>query len=278
MLIWDVVTRRKFVWFQAQTEAKYDTRALKDDLVEALQKFLDELDGRTNESEWDIVIQFVTQSGYFIITPIEVTTCEVDDATFSVMLKVNAWNEAYHALPDSNEDENAFQSAYVQLHQAQVKALEAAINDVRVRPRFEGLKQRMSFAVYSVDEGDTPIKDRMEFLWGNQPPKREFATAKELFEHILNRAGHAPRYSMRLDGEKVIAVDWFGHEFTDRFVDLMDEVSNLATICCDLQEIFLTASRVTQSGVERLKTMLPETKFIVVSDQEFVSGINPWRG
>lgn len=62
---------------------------------------------------------------------------------------------------------------------------------------------------------------------------------------------------MELDGDKVVKVDWFGGNFTDKYVDLLEQVTNLNEICGDLKEFTLTDTRITPKGVDRLRSMLP---------------------
>jgi hypothetical protein len=234
---------------------------------------------RRDVVEWEILIcQLITQGGLVTVYPAEAIAGKDKYPNFTVSVTVDAWIAAYELLPVPDYDEKAFDRAYNRLHKSQISALRTAINDERVKSRFTGLKRRPSFGVFYADEGDTSVRDRMKFLWGNRPPKRDFATAKELFEHIFKKAELFPAHSMRLSGKKVIAVNWFGHEFTDRFVDLMEGVTNIASLCDGLSEFVLTATRVTPSGTERLKKLLPRARFTIVSDRDFASGINPWHG
>lgn len=274
MLTWKSVTDKNQTLFQARAEGKADIVA--NALVDMWRKVLDELDSSSEAYTWDYLIcQLITQCGVAMIFPAGRDKGELFDAKFVVELTVDTWSEIYEALPDP-ENETRFQEAYENLHIHQLTTLKDAINDKRLKSRFAALKRRNSFAVFCVDEGETPIYDRMEFLWGNRPAKREFLTAKELFEHIFHKAELTPQYSMRLSGKNVIAVNWFGHEFTDRFVELLEGVSNLASLCNDLTDFMLTATRVTDTGQERLKNLLPHTRLTVVSDQEFKSGVDPW--
>jgi hypothetical protein len=246
--------------------------------VEAWQKLLLELPARLKDDDWDVfVCQLITQCGMAAIVPARKDIGDVHDVTLDVGISVELWSRAYEALPDPDDDESRFNKAYDRLHKSQLRALKAAIGDPQLKAQFAALKRRAAFAVFCVDEGDTPIRDRWEFLWGNRPPKREFATAGELFEHLLRKAGARPRYSMRMDGDKVVAVNWFGHEFTDRYVDLLADVPHLATLCDDLRAFVLTATRVTPAGLERLKGLLPRVEFKVASDQEFENGVDPWN-
>jgi hypothetical protein len=183
---------------------------------------------------------------------------------------------AYDALPNAKNTEQ-FERAYERLCKVQLGALKRAIQEKRVKHRFAKLKRRRSFAVFFVDEGEGFVRDRMEFLWGNRPSRRQFATAKQVFEHILKRAHLWPEYSMRLRGETVVAVNWFGNEFTDKHVDLLEEVPNIRELCADLKGFMLTATRVSPSGLQRLKKLLPQARFTFVSDDEYVNkGIDPW--
>jgi len=276
MLQWKTIPDKKDrASFHAQAGGNAD--AVHSALVEVWHKTLVELAARCNENAWDILIcQLITQCGMVVIFPARKNASDFHDAAFDVGFSVEVWSKAYEALPDPDDDESKFSKAYDRLHKNQLRALKSAIGDPRLKAQFAGLKRRTSFAVFCVDEGDTPIRDRWEFLWGNRPPKSDFATAKELFEHLFHKAGLTPHDSMRIEDDKVVAVNWFGHEFTDRYVDLTEEVPDVAKLCGDLSMFVLTATRVTQSGVERLKALLPSVRFTVVSDQEFENGIDKW--
>jgi len=278
MLVWKSTTdekRRTLVRGEARIGA--DAEVLGVALADLWEKVLDELDARTDEGHWDILIcQLVTQCGSLAVYPARESTGEQHDASFTVYMTVDSWDAAYHSLPQP-ENEPRFVKAYDRLHEKQRAAVKKAIQDPRVRSRFAALKRRPTFAVFAVDEGETSVRDRMVFLWGNRPPKRAFATAQELFEHVFRKAELFPQNSMRLRDQKVVAVNWFGHAFTDRFVDWLEQVPNISSLCADLEEFMLTATRIPQSGVERLKKLLPNTRFTIVTDEEFERGIDPWR-
>jgi hypothetical protein len=275
MLVWKTVTdKMNRVSVQAQGGSNADT--VDAALVEVWQQTLVELAARCHENEWDVLIcQLITQCGMVVIVPARKNTGEVHDAAFAVQFSAQVWSNAYEALPDP-DDESRFNKAYDRLHWNQLRALKTAIGHPQLKAQFAALKRRPSFAVFCVDEGDTPIRNRWEFLWGNRPSIRVFATAKELFEHLFHKAEQAPEYAMRIRDDKVVAVSWFGHSFTDRYVDLIEGVPNLAKLCDDVSVFVLTATRVTKSGVERLKTSLPRAHFTVVSDQEFENGVDIW--
>lgn len=275
MITWKTTTdSKKRTSFEA--EGASTAEDVHDALVEVWQKALGELAARCPEKTWEILIcQTITQCGIVVVFPARKKSGEVVDAAFTVQFLLRCWSEAYEALPEP-EEEAKFDKAYDRLHKNQLRALKTAIGDAKLKGKFAALKRRVSFSVFCVDEGETPIRDRMEFLWGNRPPKRDFGTAKELFEHVLRKASLTPDYSMRLRHDKVVAVNWFGHEFTDRYVDLLEEVPNLASLCSDLSDFVLTATRVSPIGVRRLKKLFPRVRLTVVSDQAFENGDDAW--
>jgi hypothetical protein len=277
MLQWKTIPDKRIrASFQAQGGSNAD--AVQSDLVAIWQKTLEELALRCDENAWDIlIVQLITQCGMVVIFPARKDAGELHEAAFDVGLTVESWSEAYEALPDPDDGESKFSKAYSRLHKNQVRALKSAISDPQLKAKFAVLKRRTSFAVFCVDEGGTRIRDRWEFLWGNRPPKRDFATARELFEHLFHKAELTPHYSMRIQDDKVVAVNWFGHAFTDRFLDLIEQVPDVATLCDALSVFVLTATRVTPSGVNRLKALLPGVGFAVVSNQEFENGIDKWK-
>ncbi len=275
MLTWKSEIYKKTTSFHGHVEG--DAPIGEDKLVDMYEKVLDELEARAPEIVWDVLVcQLTTQAATVVVRPADKNLTEAYQCCFKVGFGLESWYRDYESLPDPEEDETKFDKAYSRLHKNQLRALKTAINDPRVKSRFIALKRRDHFAVFCVDEGDTPISDRMEFLWGNRPPKRDYNTAKELFEHLFRKLEIMPDYSMRLDGEKVIAVHWFSHNFTDKSVSFLAEIPKLAELCIDLKEFILTATRVTQSGVDRLKLMLPTIKFTIITDKEYVSGNNPW--
>lgn len=253
-----------------------DEPAVPDALVELWAKVLDELDARPAETGWDALLaQVVTADGSVLVVPIARAE-GVPAAGVAVSLSVRPWEAAYYALPDP-DDEEAFTAAHDRLEGGILDALKGAIADPRVKKRFAALKKRPGFAVFWVDAAETPARDRMEFLWGNKPPRRDFASARELFEHLFHKAELDPEWSLRLDGDRVTGVNWFGHEFDDRFVAVVEGTPGVAGLCSDLAEFVLTATRVTPAGVERLRRALPHARLTVVSDDEFDRGVDPWH-
>ena len=274
---WNTSKSRKDVFHEAVLEDSADADTLQTALTEFWTKTLDELDSQPADFQWDIlVVQFITQSGSCMASPMK-TKDEYPKSPYTVCLQVDDWIDAYDDLPDPEENEPKFEKAYDRLHKSQVKAVKKAIGDAAVKKRFATLKKRKSFAVYYVDEGETSIRDRMEFLWGNKPPRRDFGSAKELFEYIFNKAELFPANSMRVDGESVVAAKWSGHEFNNDYVDLLEGVPNVQQLCAELNDLVLTATRIDTEGVKRLEKALPDTKLSVFSDDETEQGDEVWR-
>ena len=241
-------------------------------------KILDEIDRRGSGFDWRILIlQFISQCGSVYVYPAVYSQAERQyfPTPVSLELVVDDWAKQYNNLPDGS-DEDLFEKSYNRMFKKWVSVAKAGISaDSRLKERFLTLKKRKDFAVFYVDEGSF-VDDQMEFLWGNRPPKRNFKSAKELFEHTLRKADLTPKYSMRFRGDELYAVHWFGHAFTDKFVDLIEEVPNVSVLCSELEELYLVATKISSAGVERLKVLLPKTNFIVVSDEEDADGCDPW--
>lgn len=277
MLVWKNTKERNHNVFAAAATVRADKAALHQALVAMWSKVLGELDKRPAGAGWEIlVVQFVTQCGSLYVYPASKRTLESKAPRFLVDLTVDRWATDYNKLPNA-DNTGRFNRAYARFHKARLNALKGSIQDEQLQSRFMKLKQRKSFAVFGVDEGEAFANDRMEFLWGNCPRQRQFKTSKALFEHTLRKAELTPEYSMRLRGDLVTGVNWFGEEFTDNYVTLLEEVPHLNELCAGLRDFMLTATRITPAGVKRLKQLLPQARFTVVSGRDYVSrGIDPW--
>lgn len=277
MMKWKSSKTKERVSYRGHAKVGNDTVVLMERLTEFWCKVLDELDAQPEADAWDfLVVEFTTQCGSIMAFPMRKKEEYLESARFSVGLEVDAWADMYEALPDPDENEAKFDKAYNRLHKLQMSAIKKALGHPTLKSRFKALKRRSSFAVFGVDEGETPIPDRMEFLWGNRPAKRDFSDAKELFEHIFKKAELHPDFSMLLKEKRLVAVHWFGHEFSNKYVELLEEVPNIQELCRNLKDFIITSTRIDASGIERIKGLLPQAKVTLVSDEDNENGRNPW--
>jgi hypothetical protein len=105
-------------------------------------------------------------------------------------------------------------------------------------------------------------------------PKPAPRTAKEC--HSLEELCRYVFKLARLNGEhQTLLVDtavkrwvWFGHTFTDRFVDRVEEAAPFLRDKESLEEFRLVATRVTTAGAARLRKLFPNSKVSEYSDCE----------
>lgn len=276
MLEWKSETNGDFISIHAKLEVVGDDQIIQDSLVDLWGKVIDLF----SQSEDDIlIVQFITQSGGICIYPSGKSHGERKDAKFFVDLTFGDWSFEYDALPDSEYNEEKFEIAYERLHRKQVSALRKSFKDIRIKDRFKDLKKnRKSFAVFQVDEAYTFVRDKMVFLWGNRPPRRDFSTSRELFEHIFRKASLFPEPSMRLnEDDEVVAACWSGHEFTDEYVELLDGVPGVSELCSDLRDLVIEVTLISPSGIDRLQNLLPNVCLTIVSEEELEDGSDPWH-
>jgi hypothetical protein len=280
MLKWKTSTLKGQKRYSATVNRDADSDAVLEALTHFWSKILDEVESQPESFTWDfLIVQFVTQGGTLIAFPTGKKSGDQMSSPFTVWLTLRDWGRAYDELPDPDESETKFERAYNKLHKSQTTALKKALGGQVVKKRFDALKRRDSFAVFCVDEGNAAIRDRLEFLWGNRPGKREFADAMELFTHVFRKAESYPDHSIIRIGEKLVAVNWFGEEFSNKYVAILEDVPNIAELCADLKDFILTATRVDAAGVGRLEAILPHTKMTYVSGDEWSKnpGNDPWN-
>jgi hypothetical protein len=248
-------------------------------LVETWRKFLDGLEAVAPEN-WSIILAYlVVENGRVRLYP---TTREapgdgVDN--FSVTLGIGAWraeyatiSEEFHAGVDPDDEtaqpgakaEAKFDRKYQALLKKMAKSLKDAKTDPSLAPRFAALKKRDRFAIYYVDQGETVPTANLVHLWGERPPKGFPAeTPRVLFTGLMNKAGIWPESSLKFKGDLVVHATFFGNDFNDKYVDILESVPNVASLCKDLRTLKLEHTRIKPAGVERLRALFPRVKVTI---------------
>jgi hypothetical protein len=227
-------------------------------VAEAWQKTLDETESLYRVDEWGILVVYVTvEAGDVMIYPATLANLDDNSARVRVTLHSATWANAYDAIADPEESKK-FEAAYKRLLKSIVKALKEAVEKSDVSPRFAALKKRSGFAIYYVDGVETINREVLEFLWGNKPLNAlPAASAKELFEALMRKAQLHPSNSMFFEDGVLRIVHFFGAEFNDKYVDLLESVPKVAQLCEGLRELHLMATRIKPPAVERLRKILP---------------------
>lgn len=91
---------------------------------------------------------------------------------------------------------------------------------------------------------------------------------EDLCRYVFKLAGLDGEYQMLMVGPALKRWVWHGHTFTDRFVNVVQEIAPLLPDRDHLEELRLVATRVTARGVERLRGIFPESKVTVYTDED----------
>jgi hypothetical protein len=250
-----------------------DTAGIKAAIVEMWTMFLEQLDAVPTE-KWSIVLAYlVVETGGITLYP---TTREqpmdgMDD--LSVMLMVKDWAIEYGDFSDEHHEgvdpegpksspspraDAVFERKYNALLKKMAKFVKEATAAPTLAPRFASLKKRDRFAVYYVDQGETVHTANLVYLWGERPPKAfPASTPRELFTALMNKASIWPSTVLKFNGDNVIEAVFFGAEFNDKYVDILESVPNVSELCKDLRVLNLEATRIKPAGVLRLKALFP---------------------
>ncbi|MFO0848831.1 MAG: hypothetical protein U0871_09800 [Gemmataceae bacterium] len=274
MLTWDTFTEQK----GQHTRSEADAATATPEVMAALwTRVIEQWDATPADRRPPaLVAEFVTHSGR-----VEVSPCsdrpEPAERPFTVRLAVAEWDEFIHDRMPDPDDEDEWERAYDAHFAGLVAALKAGITAPANKKRFAAIKKAdPRFAVFVADEGETPAHDRREFLWGNKPARRDFASDEELFVHLFHKAQIDPEDCMAVRDGRVWGAEWFGHEYDDRYVVLLEGVPDVATLCGGLKHLLLTCTKVTPTGVERLRALLPHTTVRVVDDEEWEAREGGW--
>jgi hypothetical protein len=258
------------------TLVQSDPASIRAAIVEAWNKFLDGLDSLAPDS-WSIVLGYLVVEGGAIT--LYATTRENPGEwieELSVMFSINDWGARYEKiaaiLHQGAEDEDPqpesdaasdkkFERAYKSLLKMMAKSLKDALTDPALAVRVAALKKRKGFAIYYVDQGEEVYTANLIHLWGQPPPKAfPAATPLELFTGLMHKAQIDPSDCLKVDNDQVIEATFFGHDFTDKYVDILESVPDVSGLCENLRVLFLDSTRIKPAGVERLKALFPSTE------------------
>jgi hypothetical protein len=225
---------------------------------EAWRKSLDEVESLYQPDEWGVLVVYVSvETGDVMIYPATMTNLDDYSARVRVTLHSDTWASAYEAITNPAESKK-FEASYNRLLKSIVKTLKEGVEDPELAPRFLALKKRSGFAIYYVDAVEAINRDVLEFLWGNKPSKALPAgSAEEVFEALIRKAQCHPPNGMFFEEGVLRKVHFFGAEFNDKYVDLLETVPNLSQLCDGLRELHLMATRIKPPAVARLRKLLP---------------------
>jgi hypothetical protein len=245
-------------------------------IVETWTKFLDHLDAVPAESWTMILAYLVVETGGLTLYPSTREEPGEGMDNLSVTLSIDDWaaecgkiaDECYGGADPDIESVQAdpkadarYERQYDALLKKMARSLKDALTDPALALRFAALKKRSRFAIYYVDQGETVHTANLVYLWGERPPKGFPAeTPRILFTGLMNKAGIWPDDCLKFDGDKVLQATFFGNDFNDKYVDILESVPNVAILCKDLRTLTLDHTRIKPAGVERLKALFPRVK------------------
>lgn len=260
MLTWKIARRHPVTKYHADLAESGDD-ATHAALVELWSKVLDELAG-IRPDVWEILVCYIApESGDVLVYPATAANPNNSPDVPDVSLMLADWIEAFEEIEDLEGEE--FERATDRLEERYDRQLREAIEDPRVAPRFQELRERPKFAVFSVDAVEEVYPASLRFLWGSKPPRGiPSGSAREMFEFLLCKAQTPPDAGnvMKLEGGRVVQVTFFGAEFNDKSVDLIEQVPNVQELCKDLRELVLQDTRIKPPAVERLRRLLPNAR------------------
>jgi hypothetical protein len=79
----------------------------------------------------------------------------------------------------------------------------------------------------------------------------------------MNKAQIWPSTAMKCDGDNVIEARFFGADFNDKYVDILESVPDVRVLCKDLALLTLDATRITPAGIKRLEALFPKCRIKV---------------
>jgi hypothetical protein len=246
-------------------------------IVEAWSKFLDGLDA-VPPQRWSIVLAYlVAETGSVSLYPTTRANPGSGMDDLSVTLRIYDWAAEYEEFSDalyegvdpeepeaapSSAAEASFERKYKAFLKKMAKALKDALTDPALAPRSAALKKREHFAIDYVDQGETVHTANLVYLWGERPSKAfPASTPRELFTGLMNKGSIWPSTVLKFDGDNVIEATFFGANFNDKYVDILESVPNVATLCKDLAVLKIESTRITPAGINRLKALFPSCKF-----------------
>jgi hypothetical protein len=107
---------------------------------------------------------------------------------------------------------------------------------------------------------------------GKLKPAPEKATDCHLMEdlclYVFRLAQLDGSYQMLKTAARLQRWVWFGHDFGDNLVDVVEEVVPQIADKKELKELRLVATRVTPHGIERLRELFPNARVTVYTDED----------
>lgn len=103
-----------------------------------------------------------------------------------------------------------------------------------------------------------------------RPPRRaqDCRNVEDLCRYIFKLAKLDGDHQMLIVEGRVKRWVWFGHEFTDRIVKVVEEVSGQISNLSQLEELRLVATRVSAQGYERLRRVIPTATIRIFTDDD----------
>jgi hypothetical protein len=274
--------------FRASGKLHFDTHqsesgpeAIRAAIVEAWIKLLDNLHTVPSES-WSILLAYITTEiggVTFYATTREDPNAGQSD--LSVMLTVGEWailfEDLAYSWSDDDDDEGsdddsdrgakqATPRSYQAFLAMMAHSIEDALTDPRVASRISALAEREDFAIHYCDQGESVYTANLIWMWGKKPPSGfPASTPRELFTGLMHLAQIAPDNCLKLDGDHVIEATFFGAEFRDKCVDILESVPNVGELCAKLQVLNLKYTKIRPDGVARLKVLFPGADVHVIS-------------
>lgn len=233
-------------------------------LAEMWAKVLDEAVARLPEDAWEILVAYISvETGDVLVYPTTAKDPVDREDMPRVSLTVADWVAGAEEIEDLPE--SRYERAYARLLKGIAGQLKKAIDDPRVAPRFAELKKRRGFAVFYVDAVEVVHPANLAFLWGTKPPRPiPSGSAREMFEFLMNKAHIYPGSVMKLEGDRVVQVTFFGAEFNDTYVDLLGQVPDVHEVCKDLRELILEHTRIKPPAIDRLRQLLPHVRIEII--------------
>jgi hypothetical protein len=129
-------------------------------------------------------------------------------------------------------------------------------------PFYEGMDPEIREAILQVQEDRKAGKLK-------DPPRKatDCRSLEDLCLYVFKLAHLSGSYQMLKTDAGVERWVWFGHDFGDRLVRVVEEVAPQIPNKDELKELRLVATRVTDKGVGRLRRVFPNAEVTVYTDE-----------
>lgn len=105
-----------------------------------------------------------------------------------------------------------------------------------------------------------------------RPPKHktksQILSVEDLCKYVFRKVHLDGNYQVRFADEHVRTWVWNGYDYTDRIVDLVEQVADQVTDKDLLEELRLVATKVTAKGIDRLRRVFPMARVSVFTDEQ----------